>query len=62
MSMVAVNDGLISGEYDAADILFLTAAILFAIVTFIHLSAKAAAETFLMSLGFCLLAVALLVL
>lgn len=60
-ALLAVNDGLIGGEADAADFLFLVAAVLFGVVTFLHFSAKAV-ESALTTLAFTLVAVALLVL
>lgn len=59
--LFAVNDGLVRGEANGADLLFLIAAILFAVVTYLHLSAKAI-EAGLTTLAFCLVAVAWLIL
>lgn len=61
MNLVAVTDGLVNGEYDAADFLLLIAAVLFAVVTFLHFQAKATVSA-LTTLAFCLVSVALLVL
>jgi hypothetical protein len=60
-ALLAVDDGIIHGELDVADLLFLIAAVLFGTVTFIRLSAKAT-EGALVSLGLCLVAVAILIL
>lgn len=60
-TLLAVDDGLISGEYDAADFLFFVAAILFAVVTCFRFAEKAAVEA-LKTLGWCVVAVALLIL
>jgi len=59
--MLAVDDGLLQGNFDVADILFLIAAIVFGIATFIA-ATRSTVEAALVPLGLTLVAVAWLVL
>jgi len=58
-TLLAVDDGIIHGELNFADLLFLVAAILFGVVTFLRVSAHAV-DGALMALGLCLATIAFL--
>lgn len=60
-NLLAVDDGIINGNLDAADVLFLLAAVLFGVAAFLRLSAKAV-DAGLVALGLCVAAVAFLIL
>lgn len=60
-TLFAIDDGLINGNLDVGDVLFLVAALLFLGVTFLHAKARAV-EAALTTAAFCLLAVAFLIL
>lgn len=59
--MLAVDDGLFSGNFNLADILFLIAVIIFAVATFLAYT-KAAVESALIPLGLTVVSLAWLVL
>lgn len=61
MNVLAVDDGLMQGNLDAADLLFLVAAVLFGVAAFMQLAGRAV-ESALVPLGLCVAAIALLVL
>jgi len=60
-TLLAVDDGIIHGELNFADLLFLVAAILFGVVTFLRVSAHVV-DGALMALGLCFASVGLLLL
>lgn len=60
-TLLAVDDGIINGNLDAADLLFLVAAVLFGVATFLRFTARAV-DGGLVALGLCLTTIALLVL
>ena len=60
MNLLA-DDGIINGNLDVADLLFLIAAVLFGVAAFLRFSAKAV-DAGLVALGLCLTAVGFLVL
>jgi hypothetical protein len=59
--MLAVDDGIFNGNFNFADVLFLIAAIVFGVATFIAFS-RQTVESALVPLGLTLVSVALLVL
>jgi hypothetical protein len=60
-TLLAVDDGLIRGNLDAADLLFLVAAVVFGVAAFLRFTARAV-DAGLVAVGLCLTAIAWLVL